>query len=150
MDSLEKSTILYCKFLENLTLNNLKNLNQFVDQDIFFTDPFHQTKGVNKYIAILKTMFKTFDQIDFETRKIFFNASNSTDFASFNWTLKMRHRKSTKPVRIDGMTLVEVSQQGLITRHEDYWDPSSSIYCIIPLLGSALDFVRRRIKNTSN
>ena len=34
----------------------------------------------------------------------------------------MRHKKSAKPIRIDGMTLVEVSQQGLITRHEDYWD----------------------------
>mgnify|MGYP001477038018 CR=1 FL=1 len=148
MNLSEKSTISYCNFLENLTSNSLKTLNQFVDQNIFFSDPFHQTKGIEKYTAILETMFITFDQIDFKTNKKFFNDSNS--FASFSWTLKMRHKKSTKPIRIDGMTLVGVSQQGLITRHEDYWDPSSSIYRIIPFLNCAVDFVRRRIKHISN
>ncbi len=150
MNPLEKSTIRYCKFLENLSLNDLKILYKFVDQDISFSDPFHQTKGIDEYNAILSTMFKTFDQINFETKNILFNATNSNDCASFNWTLKMRHSKSFKSLQIDGMTLIEVSQQGLITRHEDYWDPSTSIYRIIPLLGSAVDFVRRKIKHTSN
>lgn len=148
MNTFEKSTISYCNFLEKLTPNSLSALNQFVDQNIIFSDPFHQTKGIEKYTAILDTMFITFDQIDFKTKKKFFNVSS--DFASFDWTLKMRHKKSAKPIRIDGMTLVEVSQQGLITRHEDYWDPSSSIYRIIPLLSYAVGFVRRRIKHLSN
>ena len=62
----------------------------------------------------------------------------------FSWSAVLVTRAS------DGMTLVEVSQQSLITRHEDFWDPSSSIYSMIPLLGSAVDFVRKRIENTSN
>ncbi len=150
MNTFEKSTISYCNFLEKLTPNSLSALNQFVDQNIIFSDPFHQTKGIEKYTAILDTMFLTFDQIDFKTKKIFYNATTGNNFSSFNWRLKMRHKKSFKPVQIDGMTLVELSQQGLITRHEDFWDPSSNIYRIIPLIGSAVDFVRKRIKDTSN
>ena len=148
MDPLEKSILSYCNFLENLTPDSLGTLDQFVDQNIFFSDPFHQTKGITNYNAILSRMFISFDQINFKTKNKIFNDSN--DFASFNWSLKMRHKKSTKPIQIDGMTLVEVSRRGLITRHEDYWDPSSSIYRIIPLLGYAVDCVRRRIEHISN
>ena len=85
MNTFEKSTISYCNFLEKLTPNSLRALNQFVDQNIIFSDPFHQTKGIEKYTAILDTMFLTFDQIDFKTKKIFYNATAGNNFSSFNW-----------------------------------------------------------------
>ena len=77
------------------------------------------------------------------------STAEDNNVASFSWTLKMRHNKTNKSIRISGMSLVEVAQQGLVVRHEDYWDPSTNIYRIIPFLGSTIDFVRRKIASNS-
>ena len=149
MQSTEHVTNSYCQFLEELNPNNLQTLKRFVDQNIFFSDPFHQTRGIDEYIAILETMFQKFNQISFKTENILFNSAKDNNIASFSWTLKMRHKKTSKFIQIIGMSLVEVAQHGLIVRHEDYWDPSSNIYRIIPLLGAAIGLVRKKIANNS-
>ena len=147
MHEIEQYTASYCRFLENLNPNNLNALNRYVDQNILFSDPFHQTKGINEYVGILNTMFLKFNHINFKTKNILFNIAHDKNVASFCWTLKMQHKKTNKSIQINGMSLVEVAEQGLIVRHEDFWDPSSNIYRIIPLLGSTIDLVRKKIAN---
>ena len=149
MQSTEHITTSYCQFLEELNPNNLQTLKRFDDQNIFFSDPFHQTRGIDEYIAILDTMFQKFNQISFKTENILFNSAKDNNVASFSWTLKMRHKKTNKFIQIIGMSLIEVAQYGLIVRHEDYWDPSSNIYRIIPLLGATIGLVRKKIANNS-
>ena len=149
MVTTEQQTTSYCKFLEDLNLKNLQLLNRFVDQNIFFSDPFHQTRGIDEYFAILNAMFLKFNEINFKTDNIMCSTAEDSNVASFSWTLKMCHNKTNKSIRICGMSLVEIAQQGLVRRHEDYWDPSSNIYRIIPFLGSTINFVRRKIAYNS-
>ena len=145
MFTTKQQTVLYCKFLEDLNLNNLQLLNLFVDQNIFFSDPFHQTRGISEYFTSLNTMFLKFNNINFKTDNIMCSTAEDSNVSSFSWTLKMRHNKTNKSIRISGMSLVEITQQGLVVRHEDYWDPSANIYRIIPFLGFTINFVRRKI-----
>jgi hypothetical protein len=50
-----------------------------------------------------------------------------------------------QPHQISGCTQFELNDQGLIVLHRDYWDAAQQIYEKIPLLGSVLRIIRRKL-----
>jgi len=145
MKNLRTITDSYCQYLEQIDSDQLASLDQFVAHNIVFKDPFHQTIGIDNFRAILNTMFLKFSKTEFKTKKKFFNFDNSENTASFCWSLKMRHLKTAKIIKIDGMSFIEIDPKGLIIRHEDYWDPTSNVYQLIPLVGSILRMINKTI-----
>ena len=145
MKNLRGITNSYCNYLERLELGRLHMLDQFVSQDITFKDPFHETNGISNLKKILSTMFVKFDGVEFKTKKIFLNLDSTEDSASFWWTLRMRHIKSTRLIEIDGMSFINIESKGLISRHEEYWDPTSNVYQLIPIVGLTLSVIKKKI-----
>ena len=47
--------------------------------------------------------------------------------------------------RIDGVSQVRLDASGRVAEHVDFWDPAAGLYEDIPLLGSALRWLRRRL-----
>lgn len=51
-----------------------------------------------------------------------------------------------KPVESVGMSHVRLNSAGLVTMHQDYWDSGTNIYGQIPVLGGAIETIRRRFE----
>jgi hypothetical protein len=47
--------------------------------------------------------------------------------------------------QISGCTQFELNDQGLIVLHRDYWDAGQQVYEKIPLLGSVMRMIRRKL-----
>jgi hypothetical protein len=65
------------------------------------------------------------------------------------WTMVFSAPKLNggKPVESVGMSHVRFNGDGQIIMHQDYWDSGFSIYGQIPVLGGAIESIRRRLEN---
>jgi steroid Delta-isomerase len=46
---------------------------------------------------------------------------------------------------IEGLSEIHLDVAGLVTAHLDYWDPAPGLYGRVPMLGLALQALRRKI-----
>jgi len=65
------------------------------------------------------------------------------------WTMVFSAPKlnSGKPVHSVGMSHVRFNPEGQAVMHQDYWDSGMNIYGQIPVLGGAIETIRRRFEN---
>jgi ketosteroid isomerase-like protein len=82
-----------------------------------------------------------------DTRIEFHDAARSGDDFYFRWTMTIRFKSLAggRPVESAGMTHVRFSEQGKVLLHKDFWDPAAGLYEHVPVLGSLIRMVRRRI-----
>jgi hypothetical protein len=48
-------------------------------------------------------------------------------------------------ISVPGMSFVRFDDQGKVVEHIDYWDPAAGIYEQLPLLGTLMRYLRRRL-----
>jgi hypothetical protein len=65
------------------------------------------------------------------------------------WTMVFSAPKLNggKPVESVGMSHVRFNGDGQVIMHQDYWDSGFNIYGQIPVLGGAIESIRRRMEN---
>ena len=65
------------------------------------------------------------------------------------WTMVFQAPKLNKgnPVESVGMSHVRFDSSGKVTMHQDYWDSGTNIYGQLPILGGAIESIRRRFEN---
>ena len=64
------------------------------------------------------------------------------------WTMKFAAPKLNggKPVVSTGMSHVRLNSAGQVVVHQDYWDSGTNIYGQLPVLGGAIETIRRRFE----
>ena len=145
MSKLEELLNSYCSFLQTLQRGSIDQLDTYLAENVFFKDPFHETIGIKKFKFIISSMFLNFRDINFGVNNLFFEQAERPRHASFIWALEMRHRKSQKLVRINGMSFIKFDSNDLVIHHEEFWDPTSNIYELIPIVGVTSKIIRRKI-----
>lgn len=129
----------YAGFYTDLTPASLDEADALFRADARFRDPFNDVVGVEAIKAIFVHMFDSLDEPSFEILE--FAGTGKLGF--FHWRF---HYRSQGEVRsFEGMSRVEFDADGLVRQHTDYWDPTNPVYREVPLLGYALEQVRRRL-----
>jgi hypothetical protein len=64
------------------------------------------------------------------------------------WTMVFSAPKLNggKPVRSVGMSHIRLNSAGQVTIHQDFWDSGMNIYGQIPVIGGAIETIRRRFE----
>jgi hypothetical protein len=137
--SVEEAFTEYVSFLENLTLDNVDELSNFVHVNVVFSDPFHNVVGVKMMIKILKRMFASVSQIQFIVLRYAIN----NNVVYFNW--KLVGLLSKKKLNIEGVTCLKYGVGYEILEHLEYWDAASQLYERFPIIGPVLKYFRRQI-----
>lgn len=124
-------------WFENLSLQTLAQIDQIYAAQSTFVDPFNDVRERQRIQAVYQHMFKSLEQPRFNIiRKI---VSNNQACMVWRFTFTLRKRLFD----IEGSTVFELNDQGLIVLHRDYWDTSRELYEHIPVLG--LLFKRLRL-----
>jgi steroid delta-isomerase len=131
----------YANFLENLTIENIPDLNNFVTNDVLFIDPFHQVKGVENMSEIFIQLFEKVSNITFKIE----NYATNDVIVYFNWSLS--GDLSGKPWDVKGVTRLKFNKKIQIIEHIEYWDAASQFYEKFPIIGPLLRYFRYRISN---
>lgn len=134
-------------WFESLTPQTLATINEVYAQDAHFKDPFNDVVGIDKIQAIYAHMFENLTNPRFEITQVIEQGvseeSHVHRHAFVAWQFKFDWR--AKSFDIPGGTRFVVNDQGLVTDHVDYWDVAGGLYERLPMIGSVLKFLRKRM-----
>lgn len=126
-------------WFQTLTPESLERVGEMYAQDAVFVDPFNQLTGLASVRAVYQHMFDTLKQPRFVVTTIVERERDG--FMTWDFLFECRGQAQ----KISGCTQFELNDQGLIVLHRDYWDAAQQVYEKIPLLGSVLRMIRRKL-----
>jgi len=120
---------------------SLEAFRTIYDDAVLFKDPFNEVKGISAVYRIFQEMYQNLD----DPRFIISEYVENQDIAYVKWDFLFHFKGDKKENRFTGVSRLEMNAEGKIISHVDFWDAAEHIYEKIPLLGSVLRFVKRRI-----
>lgn len=110
-------------------------------EPLYFNDTIHTYRTVPD---LAKYLQKTADRVVSLKGQVDDVAING-DNAYVRWTMTFQVKEDSKPLTSVGITHLRFNEAGKIILHQDYWDGVEGLYHSIPVLGSMLKGVRKRL-----
>ena len=133
----------YARYFDTLTPASKPLLRQLAHPAIHFVDPFNDVRGIDKVEASSAHLFATTREPRFGTATPV--VAGDLAFTKWRFTCRIERGRFRREITIDGVSEITIDEAGLVTRHIDYWDAAGQLYERLPLLGSLLRLVRRRL-----
>lgn len=133
------------RFFETLTPASVAQLGVHYAAQARFTDPFNDVVGVSAIARIFEHMFTTLRQ----PRFIVTGQVEQGNQCFLTWEFRFffkTHRCHEEQV-ILGTSHLVWSGEGLVVVHRDYWDAAQELYEKLPVLGSVMRWLRRRMSH---
>nr|WP_285817717.1 nuclear transport factor 2 family protein [Echinimonas agarilytica] len=126
----------------NLNADNVEQLKQWYGVDATFVDPFHSVSGIDAIVHYFAAMYENVESIHFDYK---WQMSND-DGTVIGWVMTFTHKKINggKPVSVDGVSHIRI-EQGKVIYHRDFFDGASMLYEQLPVLGSMIRFLKKRM-----
>lgn len=131
------------QFYEGLNADSLKQIGDFYASSARFKDPFNEVQGLAAIEHIFVHMFATVSGPRFVVNTIL--ADGMQAMLSWDFHLKLGQRA----IVIRGASHVVFDAQGLVSLHRDYWDSAEELYAKLPVLGSVMRFLQRKLSASS-
>ena len=134
--------IQYGDFFENLSKEDTEESYRiFFDENSSFEDPFQKVQGLDAIYKVFEHMYTTLEDPKFRVDEIIENDS----IAYLKWHFYFKLSKNEEEQSFVGVSRVEFDRLGKVISHVDYWDAASNVYEKIPLLGSLLRMIKRKL-----
>lgn len=130
----------YLDAFERLTPDSLDALTALVAEDVHFIDPFNDCRGRTAFRKVFEKMFEDVSDPAF---RVDYRITDGAR-AIARWTFRFRFRGRDRVI-VGLSELTFDLQSGLLTTHADHWDAARQFYEELPLIGSLLRWLRRRI-----
>ena len=132
------------KFLQNLGDSEYvtRNTSEVYADDAYLNDTLVTHHGPEEIREYFLTTADTMESYEVTIDGI---ASSGIDHY-VRWTMVFQAPKLNKgnPVESVGMSHVRFNRDNKVTMHQDYWDSGMNIYGQLPVLGGAIESIRRR------
>lgn len=133
----------YANFFETLTKeSNLESYSVFFNEDSSFEDPFQKVQGLDSIYRVFEHMYETL----YEPRFVITELVENTSVTYLKWDFYFKLSQDTSEHSFEGVSRVNFSDAGKVLSHTDYWDAANNVYEKVPLLGSILRFIKRKIR----
>jgi hypothetical protein len=133
------------KFNGDFSSNNIAaHTKEIYAADVWFRDPFKEYHGEAEFEAYLLRESAAVAQYSMDWKDV---AEHDGDYY-FRWvmTLKLkRDGKNDPPTLNNGISHVRFGADGKVIFHEDYFDAATFLYEKVPVLGSGIRFIKKRI-----
>ena len=128
---------------EQLSPQNLPRLAEIYTPDARFKDPFNDVQGLPAIQRIFEHMFMALDGPRFVIR----DAIVQGDQCFLSWDFSFRMKRFNRQVQvIHGGSHLQLSADGRILLHRDYWDAAEELYEKLPVLGALMRWLKGRAK----
>ena len=128
-------------FFEHLTPQDLPRLAEIYTPGARFKDPFNDVQGVVAIQRIFEHMFVSLDGPRFVIR----DAIVQGDQCFLSWDFSFRMKRFNRDMhRIHGGSHLQLSADGRIALHRDYWDAAEELYEKLPVLGVLMRWLKSR------
>ena len=117
-----------CQFYEELSVDDLKRLEDIYTQDVFFKDPFNEFKSIGLLKEVFEDMFENLENPKFII--IDKLKQNTEVFLTWDFNFSL----SGKKIKIHGSSHLKLCENGKIYYHRDYWDVGEELLLKIPII----------------
>lgn len=130
------------QFFEHLSPADLPRLGMLYASDARFKDPFNEVQGLADIEAVFSHMFRTLDA----PRFVITGQIVQGDQAVLTWDFMFSFKGKPPTQTVRGATHLQFNEAGLVTLHRDYWDAAEELYEKLPLLGTLMRWLKRRVR----
>ena len=132
----------FIRLFENLTREDVQKLREFYTGDACFKDPFNEVRGIAAITGIFEHMFEQVEAPRFTVT----GSILQDDEAFIVWDFRF-HTKGNGHAEqcIRGSSHLRFTADHKVHYHRDYWDAAEELYEKIPVLGSLMRFLKRRV-----
>lgn len=132
-------------FFETLTPQSVAQLGALYHPQAHFTDPFNDVAGVPAITRIFEHMFVSLVQPRFVVIERVLQGSQC--FLTWEFRFYFKGYKAGQEQVILGASHLLLSESGLVMLHRDYWDAAQELYEKLPVLGSVMRWLKRRVNS---
>lgn len=127
---------------QNLSKDELNSLTLVYHENIVFEDPLHKVEGLHNLIAYFENLYTNVISCTFEINHFI----HTFDEAAVYWEMRYQHPKlnSGKTISVTGHSRLKTMNNKIIY-HRDYLDVGAMLYEHVPLLGSIIGLLKKRI-----
>ena len=132
----------FCAFYNKLDKYSTKNLPEAYTSDISFIDPLHEIQGIDALIDYFDGLYANVSECHFD----FGERQRQGELAFVTWTLHLVHPKLAHGRRklIPGCSRLRF-RGDRVCDHRDYFDVGALLYEQIPILGSVIRGIKKRL-----
>ncbi|MFT5661610.1 MAG: hypothetical protein ACI9TV_002257 [Sulfurimonas sp.] len=132
----------YAEFYKKLNAKTpLEEYEKFFDTNSYFEDPFQKVIGIEKIYHIFEDMYAKLYNPKFEIDE----SISQDNTAYIKWTFLYQMDEKSQVESFVGVSRVVFSDDGKVLEHVDFWDAGVNVYEKIPLLGSIIRYIKRKI-----
>ena len=133
----------YIAFFNNLDKQSVRgDYLKFFDENSYFEDPFQKVKGIDKIYKIFEDMYAKL----YNPRFYIQECVSSENVSYIKWTFTYKSDENAPETSFVGLSRVEFGDNGKVLEHIDFWDAGANVYEKIPLLGTIIRFIKRKIR----
>jgi steroid Delta-isomerase len=134
-------------FYTQITPESVSHLRELYAPDAYFKDPFNEVRGIDSIVKIFSHMFVQIAHPRFEVLSCIQGQGDHANEAFLVWLFywkKNAQGNEAPPIR--GSSHVKFDSLGRVSHHRDYWDAAEELYETLPLLGSVLRLIKKKLK----
>ena len=132
-----------CAFWEHLNPATLSALPSVYADDARFCDPFNDLRGIPAIEALLRRMFERLDTPRFVVLEVALQDDGAVLLWDFHY--RLRDWQPNRERLIHGTSHLRFGADGRVIEHRDYWDAAAQVYEHLPVLGTLLSWLKRRL-----
>lgn len=130
---------------QRLDLGKLQSLRSIYDRNVEFIDPFTRIQGLDDLLRYFESMYRNVISCEFDQQQ----RIGQEALWALTWKMTYRHPKIAKgkAITLDGCSVLKFNREtGKVLYHRDYFDAGAMLYEKLPLLGSLIRLVKRRME----
>lgn len=122
--------------------SNLHNLKHLYSHDVRFSDPLHEIQGLTALEEYFTELYANVSELGFT----FHGYDQVQDGAGYlRWTLHYRHPRLSHGQLIEVVGCSHLLWHKKVYQHRDYFDAGALLYEHLPLMGSAIGWLKGRL-----
>ena len=135
------------KFFNSANFSNMKSLcEKFYHPNLIFKDPLGTINGREEMIKYYLNLYQNVVDIRFDFKES--TSNDNTHMLSWIMYLKSKSLKSGKEIKLEGVSHLKFDPKtGLVIFHRDYFDMGAFIYEHIPVIGSLVRYIKRKLSS---
>ncbi|MDO8388267.1 MAG: nuclear transport factor 2 family protein [Polaromonas sp.] len=135
----------FVHFFEGLEPGSVARLGEVYASKVYFKDPFNEVHTLAQVQQIFSHMYVALDRPRFVvTGQV---AEGRECFLTWNFEFYFRKQQPAVLQTVRGSSHLKFTEAGLVDYHRDYWDAAEELYEKLPLLGSLMRWLRKRVNS---
>jgi len=132
----------FCRVYQNLSVDNLNQLQEVYSKDIEFVDAVETIYGIDALTEYFGHLYHNMKYCHF----LIDNIIEQDNQACLIWRMEYAHHKinSGKKITVDGSSHLKFSDK--INFHRDYVDMGQMLYEHLPVIGRVIKGIKTKVK----